>query len=307
MKQSPSPSRFTLGLGTVVTAGALWALLSFVLAATFGVPVEGETMPRWYVIVGYILDGVAYLGAACLCLRNWLCQQLMGDRNVWLWFGIRSGLYLVANFFFAYWELVLRRFPEVSLADPFYIASYGALLWGLFLAIRSRRLYLKTWHYIAIALLVIVGIWLGWLSSAPAEANEATLAASSGGDTGILLANAVPQKPPRWAYWMEKRLAPLESLLNLLHVVSDVLLLVLTGLLLIIFWGGRLVQTRTVIASAALLLYLADIGYAYGITHGNLSSGGLLDTLWVTSGILFGIGAALEYDISNRLRSRQRS
>jgi hypothetical protein len=61
-----------------------------------------------------------------------------------------------------------------------------------------------------------------------------------------------------------------------------------------------------VITLATLLLYIADVRYAYIAARGNFETGGLLDTLWIFSAILFGIGASLEYDLSIHLPRRRR-
>jgi hypothetical protein len=307
MRQPSSPSKFSLSTEIIVAAGICWSLLTLYCAVAFSMPLPGQEVPSWYVILGYIFDGVAYLGAALLCLRNWLCSQLLSDRRIWLFFSLRSWLYLLANFFFGYWELGLERFPDVSLADPFYIASYLCLLWGMLLAVRSRQVHLKTWQYVAIAGLVALGIWLGWLSSFPPSESQTTLASTASIlEPTVVAQSAVEKEAPGWVLGVEKSLAPLAGVLSLLYVASDVFLLVLAGTLVLTFWGGRFSRTWTVIATSALLLYAADIRYAYVISRGNFETGGLLDTLWVFSGILLSIGAALEYDISTRLRQRRR-
>ncbi|MBF2018700.1 MAG: hypothetical protein IGR93_00945 [Hydrococcus sp. C42_A2020_068] len=307
MKPSSSPLRFSPSTETVIAAGIFWSLLTLYCAVAFGMPLPGQEVPRWYALLGYIFDGVAYLGAALLCLRNWLCPRLLSDRRIWLYFSLRSWLYLLANFFFGYWELGLERFPDVSVADPFYILSYIALLWGMVLAVRSKQVSLKPWQYAAIAGLVALGIWLGWLSSFPPQESQTTLASSVPIlEPAIVAQSAAEKEAPKWVLAVEKSLAPLAGVLSLLYVVSDVFLLVLAGTLVLTFWGGRFSRTWAVIATSALLLYAADIRYAYVISRGNFETGGLLDTLWVFSGILLGIGAALEYDISTRPRQRRR-
>jgi hypothetical protein len=80
-----------------------------------------------------------------------------------------------------------------------------------------------------------------------------------------------------------------------------VLLLVLATTLLLAFWGGRFSQSWRMIAAAAFSLYIADIWFKYATTIlENYQSGGLPEVFWVFSGVLFGIGAALEYDLSVR-------
>jgi hypothetical protein len=114
------------------------------------------------------------------------------------------------------------------------------------------------------------------------------------------LANA-----PAWAKSMDQMLAPMKPLLDWFYVISDILLLIIATTLLLAFWGGRFAQSWRMIAAAAFSLYIADIWFKYATNRlADYQSGGLLEVFWVFSGVLFGIGAALEYDVSSRSRSR---
>jgi hypothetical protein len=64
------------------------------------------------------------------------------------------------------------------------------------------------------------------------------------------------------------------------------------------------------IAAASISLYIADMWFKYATANiCNYESGSLLEVFWIFSGVLFGIGAVLEYDLSTRSRrsSRRRS
>ncbi len=123
--------------------------------------------------------------------------------------------------------------------------------------------------------------------------------------------SAEPEKPvPAWASSLEDALRPLKPILDWLYVVGDVCLLVIATTLLLAFWGGRFSQSWKVIAAAAFSLYIADIWFKYATSNlQNYQSGGLPEVFWVFSAVLFGVGAALEYDLSSRSRrtSRRRS
>ncbi len=116
---------------------------------------------------------------------------------------------------------------------------------------------------------------------------------------------------PEWAIGLEQQLKPLEAPLSWFYLLCDVLLLVLATTLLLAFWGGRFSQSWRMIAAAAFCLYIADIWFKYANTIlTDYKSGGLPEVFWVFSGVLFGIGAALEYDLSIRSRragSRRRA
>jgi hypothetical protein len=111
--------------------------------------------------------------------------------------------------------------------------------------------------------------------------------------------------PPQWVIALEETLKPLKPYVNGYYIVCDVLLLIIATTLLLAFWGGRFAQSWRMIAAAAFSLYIADIWFKYTTTHlTNYQSGGFLEVFWVFSGVLFGIGAALEHDLSSRARSR---
>jgi len=120
-----------------------------------------------------------------------------------------------------------------------------------------------------------------------------------------------PSQAPKWATSLEQQLKPLELPINWFYLLCDVLLLVLATTLLLAFWGGRFSQSWRMIAAAAFCLYIADIWFKYATTIlTDYKSGGLPEVFWVFSGVLFGIGAALEYDLSSRSRrasSRRRA
>jgi hypothetical protein len=300
--------------------GTIWGLVSFYFGIVVGISLPGEEKPPLYAVFHYIFDGVPLLAVAWLCFRNWRFPRLASDRNIWLLFSLRSLFYLAANLLFGYWESVLQRSPEVTLADPVYIVSYLLLLWALYLAIRARRMILKAWQYSAIGAIAILGIWLGYLSAFPPEAQQARLVSPpSVAEPTVIASNAIVtvaqdnsadsiahKEAPGWVLAVEETLKPYSETISLFYIVLDIILLVLAGTLALTFWGGRFSRTWLAIALGALLLYIADVRYAYIVARGNFETGSLLDLFWTFSPILFGIGAAFEYDTSISLRSRRR-
>lgn len=110
--------------------------------------------------------------------------------------------------------------------------------------------------------------------------------------------------PPAWVSAVEDALAPLKLFLDYFYVMADVFILVVATTLLLAFWGGRFSQSWRMIAAAAFSLYIADTWFKYATARlANYQSGGLLEIFWVLSGVLFGIGAALEYDLSRSRRA----
>lgn len=110
-------------------------------------------------------------------------------------------------------------------------------------------------------------------------------------------------EPPQFILDMEKQLEPLSQIVGLVYVVGDVFLLIVATTLLLTFWGGRFAQSWRMVAAASFCMYIADMWFKYADKHiPNYQSGSVLEVFWVFSGVLFGIGAALEYDNSIRTR-----
>nr|WP_199290301.1 hypothetical protein [Leptolyngbya sp. FACHB-36] len=142
-------------------------------------------------------------------------------------------------------------------------------------------------------------------AASPTPAIGQPLAPPPAVDQTTPLSTAQQPPAPEWAVAVEELLKPLEVPLGWFYVVIDVLLLIIATTLLLAFWGGRFAQSWRMIAAAAFSLYIADMWFKYATTRlPDYQSGGLLEVFWVFSGVLFGIGAALEHDLSSRSRSR---
>lgn len=110
---------------------------------------------------------------------------------------------------------------------------------------------------------------------------------------------------PPWIVAIDEQLKPFAAPVSLFYVVADVLLLIIATMLLLAFWGGRFSQSWRMIAAAALSLYIADMWFKWAEKQPDYQSGSLPEVFWVFSGVLFAIGAALEYDTSTSSRSRR--
>ncbi|WP_017721825.1 hypothetical protein [Kamptonema formosum] len=314
---------------TIVISSIVWAVLALLFFLLFSVPdAKGGEKPAWYVIGTYIFECSAFLGAAVLCLRNWKSPLIVSGRNVWLGIGLGMSSYFIGNLLFGCWELVWGLDPDVSLADLFYMISYVALSWGMILAVSSRRLNLENWQWGVLVAMAAAGIALAvWVATPPA-APAATAAPERGAATataaspagGAAKAPAVKpgEKPaeeeaegeneyppaPGWVQALDKTLEPVAYYVNLFYIIGDVFLLIIATALLLAFWGGRFSQSWRMIAAATFSLYIADMWFKYADSRmsGEYQSGGLLEVFFVFCGVLFGIGAVLEYDISTRSR-----
>lgn len=313
-----SGSKSLLSVQTIVLALVGWAVLALLFFALFGITARGETRPLWYSIGTSIFEATAFLVAALLCFRNWGSSQIVSGRNVWLNIGLGMLFYFIGNLLFSYWELALGLEPAVSPGDFFFILTYIFLLIGMVQAVFSRRLNLELWQKGVVAAIAVLGIAIAVaLANKPAEATaQLWLGAPAAAQTQPAPAPPAPApatpetppageqkpQPPEWATNLEQQLQPLEGPVTLFYLVCDTLLLVLATTLLLAFWGGRFSQSWRMIAIAAFFLYLGDMWFKYATRDPNYQSGSLPEVAWVFSGVFFGIGAALEYDLSMRSR-----
>jgi len=268
-----SKSIFTTG--NIVIASMGWAVLALLYFLLFSAKIPAadgmESRAEWYVVGTNIFEAFAYLGACILCLRNWLSPQIVSGRNVWLSIGLGMLSYFIGGIVFGYTEIVLKEEPDVSLGDIFFVLTYLFLGAGMILAVASRRINLERWQWLIVSAIAVFGSLLAWW---------------------ISMQQATPSEP-------------LVAILNWFYVVSDVVLLIIATTLLLAFWGGRVSQSWRMIAAAAFSLYIADMWFKYA-QGPNYQSGEILEVFWVFSGVLFGMGAVLEYDASLR-RSRRTS
>jgi hypothetical protein len=331
-----------LPVQTIVLAGIAWAVLALLFFMLFSITPSGAERPQWYLYGTYVFELVAYLSAAILCFRNWRSPQIVSGRQVWLGIGAGMLCYFIGGVIFGIWELLWGLDPAVSLGDLFYIPTYICLGLGMILAVRSKRLSLVWWQWAIVGAIAFVGTVLAWAvaypptaaqAAVPSIAIEQTLAQATPATKPSPAAKPAPKTPaaqstakpkpakpspsptdkeaapeeksnaPAWALALDEQLKQFEAPVSLFYVVADILLLILATMLLLAFWGGRFSQSWRMIAAAAVSLYIADMWLKWAENNiKNYQSGSLPEVFWVFSGVLFAIGAALEYDTSSRSR-----
>lgn len=333
--EKPSGNQSLLTGQNVVYAGIAWGILSLLFFLLFSI---GEERPLWYSIGTYVLELCPFLAAALLCYRNWLSQNIASGRNVWLGIGLGMLCYFIGGLIFFIWELYWGLNAEASPADLLYLICYGFIGWGMVLAVLPRRLNLEPWQWGTVAGIAIVGITCAVLLSlasinvsnkaeAAAKLNngsqvatESASAQASDSPTAPKLKDSTTKDPssaaakesnnkhaPSWAISLAENIQPLAPGVNLTYITFDVLLLIIASTLLLAFWGGRFAQSWRMIAAATFCFYIADMSAKYAFaTELEYISGGLLEVFYVFSGVLFAIGAALEYEISSRSRRSPR-
>jgi hypothetical protein len=120
-------------------------------------------------------------------------------------------------------------------------------------------------------------------------------------------AEAAEIPAPGWVKAIEDGLQPLKPVLSLFYVAMDLILLVGSTILLLAFWGGKFAQSWRMIAAATFCLYIADVWFKYATDHiKDYQSGSFLEVGWVLCGVLFGVGAVLEYSVSQARRNTSR-
>jgi hypothetical protein len=329
----------------IILFEVLWGFTAVLFFLLFSASIGKAGYPVWYSYGTTLLELVAFLSAAALCLRNAFSPQIVSGRRVWLGIGLGMAFYFTGNLIFSYWELVLGRNPDVSLADPFYIASYICLMFAMTLAVFERRLNLEGWQYAVIASVGTIGVVIAvillggdgakeaanlnpfqgspafaieapvtndrpstWLAQAAPKITPAPKAVAKPIAKPVKAAPVEAEAPaPAWVVSTEKMLEPFKGVLSFFYLMADTVLLIIATTLFMAFWGGRFAQSWRIIAAATFFLYLADAWFKFATTKlANYQSGGLLEVGWVLSAVLFAIGATLEYDLSQSRRGAGR-
>ena len=270
----------------IILASIGWGVLAILYFLLFSakVPDTQGTLRRaeWYVLGTNILEAWAYLFAGILCLRNWRSSKIVSSRNVWLAIGMGMLSYFLGGIFFGFQEIVLKKEPTLSYGDIFFVLTYILLGVGMIVAVASRRINLEVWQWIIVLAIGAFGSALVWLISNLPENQQL----------------AVQLSP-----WEQN----VFQFVNWFYVVSDVLLIMIATTLLLAFWGGRIAMSWRMIAFASFFLYIADMWFKYAGNRPDYQSGDILEVFWVLSGVLFGMGAALEHDASLNRSRRERT
>lgn len=298
MAKSPKklPSLATLLTAqNIVLGGIVWSVFTFCFFSLFSITVPGEDSSLLYLLITYLLETLPFCLAAWLCYRNWKSPQIASGRDVWFFIGLGLAAYTIGNLLFGIWELYFGLDPEISPADLFYIIFSICVGWGMILAVLPRRLNLEPKQWLIIGGIAIFGTILAvavkYFSNLKPTVEEA----------------AVSLDVPQWLIDLDDFLRIFDIPVNMFYSIADVALLIIGSTLLLAFWGGRFSISWRMIAAAALSKYVADLSLYVALSlPGNYESGGLMDVFYVFCGVLYAIGAALEYDVSTSRPSRGR-
>jgi hypothetical protein len=89
-------------LNPIILGAITIGFLRFFFAIFFG-----RDASTWYVIVSYILELSAFLGAAYFCFRNYFNLKILSDRKIWLCLGSGTLSFFIGDVIFLYWEVIL--------------------------------------------------------------------------------------------------------------------------------------------------------------------------------------------------------
>ncbi len=256
---------------------AVFALLFYLFA---GIPekIGGEwARPLWFRYGTYLLQSLAIALAAGLCLRNWSSPKIFSGRSVWLGLAIGSICWGISNLIFGYFDIFTKEIPFPTVADWTFITSYLFLAWGMAMSVMGRRLNLTLVQWLLVVSVSLVGLAIGTIVTLFPGSE------TSGVELDLL------------------RLA-----MSAVYALVDVWMLIVATILLMAFSGGKAAQSWRLLAGAGIAMFIGDLGFNFAIKSPDYATGSWIEWFWVLAFSLFGMAAALEFDISSRATSRRR-
>jgi hypothetical protein len=306
----------------IISWAFAWAALSLFTYVSFSGAAAGVERPFWYrIFTAYFLQNIPTLVAGVLCIRNGLSRRMPSGNRFWLLMGIALISYLIGNIFFSSWELIWHLNSTGSLGDPFFLIFYLCLSLAIIIAIRSKDVRLKMYHWsIMLGIATYAGMIAVWVLKPPTSAEivapvavvQTTTTASPATATtapAITPAAAEPEViAPEWVMFFDGILKPYGTTLNSFYVWSDVFLLVLAIVMILAFWSGRLSNAWQFNAQAITCYYIADMWYAYAGNHVKDYQGGFtLEVFWILGAIQFAVAAGIEFDHMLSLQRQEES
>lgn len=285
-----------------------WAMIlsgvSLFFFMFFSGPMQGVERPIWYRIITFLLQQVAVLGGALVCLRNGLSKQMPSGTQVWLLTGAALLSYFMGNLFFYLWELLWGLDPVGSLGDPFFVIFYILLSLGMINAVLNKQIKLKIYQWSIIAGITtyaaVMAMWI--MTPPPTPASPPAAVTTTQSSTSQAAPSAPPveeatSNAPEWVKSFDTVFKPHGTLLNQFYVWSDVALFGLALAMILAFWGGKLSNAWQFTAQAIICFYVADMWLSYATNHvSGYQSGFMLEIFWTLGSIQFGVAAALEFE-----------
>lgn len=309
MSRAKSSSPAGISTQSIIWAALGWAILALMFYLFLSAPTDGPHIikpeecnkvvkdlivrPNWYRYGTYIFQTIAIAFSGILCLRNWRSPKIISGHNVWLGLGLGILSWGIGNLIFGYLDFqyqsgliaggvkgsqnLVKTFP--SIADIFFTATYVFLSWGMAMSVIGRRLNLYPKQWAIVGAVGVVGVGL---------AAYVTFGVGGGFtlDTG--------------------------KILNIGYALGDIWLLIVATILLLAFWGGKAAQSWRLLGSAGIAMFVSDLWFNYSINISDIckakpyQSGEPAEFFWILAFILWGMAAALEFDLSSRPTGRSR-
>jgi hypothetical protein len=242
-------------------------------------PAPEYRRPVWYRVGTYILQTLSIAYTGWLCWRNCQSPKMLGGRNVWLGLGMGVVSWGFGNLIFGYLDLSTGKPPEPpAIPDFFFVVTYLLLSWGMALSVIGKRLNLfpKQWGIVGSVGLfgLIFGIYVTFFAGVKDGAIELGVG----------------------------------KLLAAFYALGDVWLLIVATILLLAYWGGKAAQSWRLLGGAGISMFIADLGYNYSLNSSGdkYQSGDWIEFFWILAFVLWGMGAALEFDLSAQRSSSSR-
>lgn len=309
MSRAKPSSPAGISTQSIIWAALGWAILALMFYLFLSAPTDGPHIikpeecnkvvkdlivrPNWYRYGTYIFQTIAIAFSGILCLRNWRSPKIISGHNVWLGLGLGILSWGIGNLIFGYLDFqyqsgliaggvkgsqnLVKTFP--SIADIFFTATYVFLSWGMAMSVIGRRLNLYPKQWAIVGAVGVVGVGL---------AAYVTFGVGGGFtlDTG--------------------------KILNIGYALGDIWLLIVATILLLAFWGGKAAQSWRLLGSAGIAMFVSDLWFNYSINISDIckakpyQSGEPAEFFWILAFILWGMAAALEFDLSSRPTGRSR-
>ena len=309
MSRAKSSPQSGIPTQNIIWVAIGWAALALMFYLFLSAPTDGPHIikpeeckkivenlivrPNWYRYGTYIFQTVAIACSGILCLRNWRSPKIISGRNVWLGLGLGILSWGIGNLIFGYLDFqyqsgliaggakgakgLIETFP--SIADIFFTATYVFLSWGMAMSVVGRRLNLYSQQWAIVGAVGLVGLGL-----------SAFVTFGVGGGFTLNIGKT----------------------LNIIYALGDIWLLIVATILLLAFWGGKAAQSWRLLGSAGISMFLSDLWFNYSINTSDIckgkpyQSGEPAEFFWILAFILWGMAAALEFDLSSRATTRSR-
>jgi membrane protein CcdC involved in cytochrome C biogenesis len=268
----------------VTALGTVFLVVVLLIYLMFGLVEVGTVRPTWFKLSTHFFSMIALMGTIALCWRNSNQAHIPSGRKVWKIFSWAAIAILVGEVLGIAWKFYVGASSGISPADFCNVAFYILTIWGLTLVVRQQKIALKRPQMLLVGMVAAVA---------------AAIALQIIMGTSLSVGNS---SSVAWVNSISQILQPLVDILGLFYLLSDIVLIVMSAVLFLGFWGGRMGTTWQVMAQGLVCVYLADVRFAFLSKAGAYESGDLLEIFWIAGFVQISIAAALEWENAHRIQ-----